>query len=72
MKKGIILFFSSNNTIWANETLNKHNIQNKLQSVPIEISTDCGYCISITVEDIPMGKEILKSNNIEYDKIVIL
>ena len=72
MKKGIILFFSSNNAIWANETLNNHNIPNKLQSVPIELSTDCGYCVSITEEDIPVGKEILKGNNIEYDKIVIL
>ncbi len=68
----VILFYSTHMAIWAADELKANNIKNKLISVPRELSSDCGYCVSIHENDKEKSETILKENEIEYDKLVAI
>lgn len=67
----VILFHSTNMAIWAADELKESNIKNKLIPVPRELSSDCGYCVSISEDDKEKSEAILNDNDIEYDKIIV-
>ncbi|MCK4979638.1 MAG: DUF3343 domain-containing protein [Candidatus Delongbacteria bacterium] len=69
-KDAIILFHSSNHAMWTKDILTEKSIMNKLIPVPRELSSDCGYCVKINSDDIVQVENLIKENNIEYDKIV--
>lgn len=66
----VILFHSTNMAIWAADELKESSIKNKLIPVPRELSSDCGYCVSISEEDKENAESILKDNDIEYDQLI--
>ncbi|PID27296.1 MAG: hypothetical protein CR982_05985 [Candidatus Cloacimonadota bacterium] len=67
----IILFFSTNYAIWANEVLESKGVTSSMTSVPRELSSDCGYCIKFN-DDKKKIEKILIDEGIEYDRIVEL
>lgn len=69
MENAVILFYSTNYAMWASELLKEENIDNKIVSVPRMFSSDCGYCVSIAFENKEQVENILKKNEIEYDRI---
>lgn len=69
---GYILFHSTNYALWCNDLLNKGKIKNKVTSVPRELSSDCGYCVSFSPEDLEDIKELLKDSDIEIDRIEVI
>lgn len=69
MKKSVILFHSTNYAMWAAAELRKSNIDCKMISVPRHLSSDCGYCIQIKLEDRSETEEILNQQKIDFDKI---
>ena len=68
----IILFNTTNNTMWAAKVLKKEGIERKLIPIPRHLSSDCGFCIRIQNETIPKVEIILQKNNIEYNGIETL
>ena len=58
--------------MWAVDVLNKNNIENKLIPVPRDLSSDCGYCVMVGYDLIAQAEELLKRENIEFDRIVDL
>jgi hypothetical protein len=65
----VILFFSNNVTIWASTVLRKSGVEHKMIPAPRHLSSDCGYCIRIQIEDVTNASAILKSHKVEYDRI---
>lgn len=65
----VILFFSSNYTIWASNTFRKQNIPHKLIPVPRHLGSDCGYCLRLASSDIPGAEILLRETGIEFDRI---
>ena len=70
MKKYIILFHSTNQAMWAADLLKEKGIHHKMVPVPRHLSSDCGYCIEISVEDKQIIEVELKDSSVEFDKIV--
>lgn len=69
---GYILFFSTNYALWCNDLLKENSIESKVTSVPRELSSDCGYCVSFNSKLRSQIEEILESSEIEYDRIEII
>lgn len=67
--KNIILFYSNNHAVWCNDLLTENEIFNKMVSVPRELSSDCGYCVSYNCKDDSKVRELLTNSDIEYDRI---
>ena len=70
--KAVILFYSTNQAIWAENELKSHELSCRLISVPRHLSSDCGYCVQIDAEDKEKATDILTTNKIEFEKIEIL
>ncbi len=66
----IILFYSTNQAIWCNEVLTENSIQNKMVSVPRDLSSDCGYCVTYKDSTKEIVSNILEDEGIEFDRIV--
>lgn len=69
---GYILFYSTNYALWCNDLLKENSIESKVTSVPRELSSDCGYCISFKKELKTKIQELLNSSDIEFDRIEII
>ncbi len=67
-----VLFYSSNYTIWAENTLKDAGVECKMVSVPREISSDCGYCLKISSDKKDEIEEILRKKHIPIEGIVEL
>ncbi len=65
----LVLFYSTNHAIWADETLKDAGVKSSMISVPRELSSDCGYCVKFEGE-IKKVEDLLNSNGIEFDKIL--
>lgn len=65
----VVLFYSNNHAVWCNDCLSENNLDNKMISVPRELSSDCGYCIRFNRNDTAKVKSLLDSNGIEFDRI---
>ncbi len=39
--------------------------------VPRDLSSDCGYCVRVSPDDLEASEELLKKNDVEYDKAVV-
>lgn len=65
----VVLFSSSNHTIWAEEVLKQEGIEVKLIPVPRHLSADCGYCVQIRNFDIPRIEVLFQGSNVKYDRI---
>ncbi len=72
MIKAVVLFHSTNYAMWASDVFKGKKIECKMVPVPREFSSDCGYCIKINNENVPEAENILKNNDIEYDRIEII
>lgn len=68
MPEAHILFHSSNYAMWAEETLKETGVNCKLVSVPRHMSSDCGYCVRVSEDDLAGALHILDRENIEYDR----
>lgn len=68
----VILFYSTNMAIWAADELKENNIKCKLIPVPRELSSDCGYCVSVSEDDKDKAEAIIKENDIEYDQLITI
>jgi len=68
--KAVILFHSTNYAMWAVDVLKANKVENKLIPVPRDLSSECGYCIQICADSVNKVEEILKHENIEYERIV--
>ncbi|HXK49208.1 MAG TPA: DUF3343 domain-containing protein [Clostridiales bacterium] len=66
--KTVILFHSSNYAMWATDVLTQSQIPNKLIPVPRDLSSECGYCVLIDTADTDNAQDILRTNEIEYDR----
>ena len=69
MEKAVILFNSTNYAMWANDLLKEEKVDNKLVPVPRQFSSDCGYCVQINFRDSERAKDLLMSQEIEFDRI---
>ncbi|PHS36783.1 MAG: hypothetical protein COB07_05705 [Sulfurovum sp.] len=66
----LILFYSSNYTMWANNVLQDDGIICKLVAVPREISSNCGHCIKIEFALKEKAHELLTRKHVKIDRIV--
>ena len=69
--EAIILFHSTNYAIWAQDLLKENSITCKMIPVPRDLSSDCGYCVRVTPNDLKVSESLLKENDVEYDRIVV-
>lgn len=68
MKSAVILFHSNNYAIWAKKVFERIGLLCQLISVPRHLSSDCGYCLKIDVENMTTAKSTLETQSIEYDR----
>ena len=68
----VIMFFSTNNSMWAAKVLKKAGITRKLIPIPRHLSSDCGYCLRILTPDRERIENLLQETGIEFNKIVEL
>jgi hypothetical protein len=69
--EAIILFHSTNYAIWTQDLLKENNITCKMIPVPRNLSSDCGYCVRISPDDLEVSEKLLKENDVEYDRVVV-
>ncbi len=69
--EAIILFHSTNYAIWAQTLLKENGIECKMIPVPRDLSSDCGYCVRTSSENIEQAEKLLNENDVEYDKVVV-
>jgi hypothetical protein len=55
--------------MWAVDVLKSSGINNKLIPVPRDLSSECGYCVSIDSASVCEVTELLKKEKIEFDRI---
>ncbi len=72
MEAVVILFHSTNHALWAGKILKNENIGHKMIPVPRHLSSDCGYCIKISLSDIEKVKELISCKGLEYDRFEIV
>lgn len=68
----VVLFSSSNHTIWAEEVLKQEGIEVKLIPVPRHLSADCGYCVQVRSHDIPRIQMLFQGNSVKFDRIAAI
>ncbi|MCX7679886.1 MAG: DUF3343 domain-containing protein [Spirochaetes bacterium] len=71
-EKSIILYYSSNYAIWTSKLLHKRGMYHKLIPVPRHLSSDCGYCVEVRTEDVPIIEGLLKEYGVEYERIEMM
>lgn len=71
-KYAVILFESNNYAMWCKDSLKENKLAPKLMNVPRNLSSDCGYCVRVAAEHVEKAVEIMKSEDIEYQDVVIL
>ncbi len=69
--EAIILFHSTNYAIWTQDLLMENNIICKMIPVPRDLSSDCGYCVRVSPDDLELSEKLLKENDVEYDRVVV-
>ena len=72
MTELIVLFYSTNHAMWASNVFKENNIECKMLPVPRQLSSDCGYCIKLDNNHQEICLELLKSNDIEFDRFELL
>lgn len=68
--ESVVLFYSHNYALWAGSALKAEHIPHKVQPVPRELSSECGYCLRIGSADAGRVLALLENKKIEYDRIV--
>ena len=64
-----ILFHSTNYSIRAAKVLRQADIEHKMIPIPRHLSSDCGYCVRIRSCDTEKAMDLMKNNDIEYDRL---
>ncbi len=72
MSRQIILFYSTNQAMWAADVLKESDIKHKMIPVPRELSSDCGYCVEFFDKSKEHIDDLLINNNVEFDTIIKL
>ncbi len=67
----VFLFPSVSHTLKAENILKEHGIVHKLMPVPRHISSDCGVCLRVAVEQQGLAAEALQGL-VTWEKIVLL
>ncbi len=67
--QSVVLFYSHNYALWAGDALKAEGVGYKITPVPRQLSSECGYCLRIHCDDAGRVETILKTKNIEYDRI---
>jgi hypothetical protein len=68
----VILTHSTSHTIRVEKILKEEGFATKMIPVPRHVSSDCGSCVKIKVEDKDRVLEILKQRNAQFDRIELL
>jgi len=68
-KFAVILFNSNNYVMWAAKLLRKSSFYYKVVGIPRELSSDCGYCVQIKLDETEKIEEMLKDTGIVYNRI---
>ena len=68
----VILTHSTSHTIRVEKILKEEGFTIKMIPVPRHVSSDCGSCVKIKVEDKDRVLEILKQRNAQFDRIELL
>lgn len=67
--KAVVTFFTSSEAMALEKVCKKNNIKGELISAPRKLTSDCGISYAADIEERQKVEELLKNNNIEYDKI---
>ncbi len=65
----IITFHTTHFSLKAKKVLEKGGIPFETIPVPREFSSDCGFCLKVLWEEKNGVVNILKKNNVEFDRI---
>jgi len=65
----IITFHTTHFSLKAKKVLEKGGIPFETIPVPREFSSDCGFCLKVLWEEKDEVTEILKENNVEFDRL---
>ncbi len=68
----VILTHSTSHTIRVEKILKEEGLVTKMVPVPRHVSSDCGSCVKIKVEDKERALQILKERNAPFDRIELL
>jgi len=68
----VILTHSTSHTIRVEKILKEEGFTIKMIPVPRHVSSDCGSCVKIKVENKDRVLEILKQRNAQFDRIELL
>jgi len=68
----VFLVDSTSHALRIEIILHKQNIQSKLIPVPRHLSSDCGVCVRIAIDQREIAEKILESNKIAYQSIDVL
>ncbi len=69
MEYAVIIFPSANYSLWAARLLGTAGIERRMVPVPRDLGTDCGYCVRIRNDDIPLALDILSRNDVRVERI---
>ena len=64
---GIILVYSTSHAIKGERVLKKAEIPNKLIPVPRHISSDCGSCLRVDLDNLERSKDLLEAAQVGVD-----
>lgn len=68
-KHVVILTDSISQALRIEKELLLNRINSKMIPVPRHLSSDCGSCLRIRVEDLKKAKEIIEHNSLNYQSI---
>lgn len=63
----VILFHSTSSAIRADRELTAADIPHKLAPVPRDMSSNCGYCIKLSSDNIERAENILSAIGIDFE-----
>lgn len=67
-----VTFYTSSEAVATEYTCKKEKVTGKLISVPRELSSGCGMAFESSKDNFKIITALLKDNDIEYEKIVLL
>lgn len=67
LRYGIILVYSTSHALKGERLLNAAGIPNKLIPVPRHISSDCGSCLRVQLEDLVKARDLLAAAKVGVD-----
>jgi hypothetical protein len=61
----VILVQSSSHAMRIEHMLNQKGVASKLIPVPRHLSSDCGLCVQIEKQDVPVAQEVVKASRLD-------